>query len=335
MPFTEPVNIPLTLLEDTVEQCWARGDDKALSMSLQLAEIKNALDAAAVTAQITNPGDVPAPDITVPMVNIPSEVSDAIETYKVQYLEMMEELSNRMALFKEEYFPDISTGYSSAKLFFEEALQNGGYGIPSVVVDKLMEDARSTAALEAGRATNNVMATFAARRFAVPPSQATAAVVMIQNKSQSVVAEASRNLAKLAVEFQKFSAEKLLDLRFKAESAALEYIKVLAVAPAESVKVTNQQSALISAAADFYRANISAAELVTKVEQFNNTQAIEVDSKNQAAELQNLSEKVKAMLAASQSTAQMATALYNNLNTSLSGAVSNTASLSHNYNYEG
>ena len=244
-------------------------------------------------------------------------------------------LTAKLADFRAHYFPVEQGTYDAAEALLKESIENPEAGIPAAVFDKIFEEQRSKALIEAQRATESVMATFAARRYHMPPGQAAGAVVEIQNKAQAVIGEASQNMAKLALEQLKFNVEKALANRAAAMSAAIEYIKAMSVAPGEASKVSNLQSSLIAAAADFYRAEIAAAELGTKVSQFNTTMGMEVASKNQASELQIISEKVKSLMGDAQGIAQMATGLYNNLHTSLSGAVSNSSSLNHSYNYEG
>lgn len=334
MPFTDPENIPLTLLEETVQQCWDKGDAYATQYTARLNAALGELEIGDAP-HIGPQGELESPLVTPPGVEIPASLDDAVVMYRQQYLEMMELLTAKFADFQTQYFPNEHGVYEAAEDWLKEAIENPEAGIPASVFDKIFEEQRSKVLSDANRATESVMATFAARRYHMPPGQAAGAVVEIQNKAQAEIGLASQNMAKLALEQMRFNIEKAMTLRSSAMSAALEYIKALSVAPGEASKVSNLQSSLIAAAADFYRADIAAAELSTKVSQFNTTVGMEVATKNQAADIQIISEKVKALMGDAQGIAQMATGLYNNLHTSLSGAVSNSSSLNHSYNYEG
>ena len=65
-------------------------------------------------------------------------------------------------------------------------------------------------------------------------------------------------------------------------------------------------------------ARTGAAELVSKVNQYNNSLTFEAATKNQAADMTMIEDKLKALLAEAQSIAQMTTALLNNLHVSTS-----------------
>lgn len=305
------------VLQEVINATWNKGLEQEASFAAKVDSIESQLgtdDAPTIDA----PTDISAPLVTAPLVDIPTTVDDYVELYRTQYLEMMEELSNRFQVFRDTHFPDESAGFAAAQDWLLEAVANPGSALPQAIQDKIFEDDRSRIMDDASRASDAILATFAARRFPLPPGQAAAAIAGVQQKAQAEIGASSRNMAKLAVEMQRFTVEKLLGLRQAADGAALKYIKALAVAPSESIKVTNQQSALIAAAADFYRADIAAAELTAKVGQFNNTLAVDVASKNQASELAVISERIKALLAEAQAVAQMASALFNNVNVSSS-----------------
>lgn len=163
------------------------------------------------------------------------------------------------------------------------------------------------------------MAQFAARRFPLPPGAANSMVMQIEQKAQDELAEASRKLTALSVEMQKFNVEKLLGLRSMAMDSAIKYISALASGPDMASKVIgvgyDAQSKLISAASSFYNARIQAAEVTSKVAQYNNSTQLEAAVKNQMADLQMVENKLKGLLTEAQSLAQITTSLFNNLNT--------------------
>ena len=76
------------------------------------------------------------------------------------------------------------------------------------------------------------------------------------------------------------------------------------------------QSKLVSAMASYYNARTQAKEAIAKVAQFNTSSALEASVKNQGADLGLLDTKIKALLSEAQAIAQMATALFNNINAS-------------------
>ena len=141
--------------------------------------------------------------------------------------------------------------------------------------------------------------------------------MQIEQKAQDELAESSRKIAVLSVELQKFSVERLLNMHFEVMKDATEYIKALASGPDMVSRMVNYgydiQTKLISSASQFYTADISAKEMVSKVAQYNNSITLDASKSNQSADIEIINDKLKAMLAEAQAIAQMTTALFNNL----------------------
>ena len=184
----------------------------------------------------------------------------------------------------------------------------------------MLTDARDVILAEASRATDEVMATFAAKRFPLPPGAAASATLQIQGNAQAQMAEAARKVTIMSVEQFRFLVKSTLDLRQGAMAAAVEYIKALASGPEMASRVVgigyDAQSKLISSAADYYRARAGAKEIITKANQYNVTTALEADIKNQASELSMIDSKLKALLSEAQVIGQSITAMLNNLHAS-------------------
>ena len=274
------------------------------------------------SAPTVSSGEVPIPSVVPPNVLIPEtlDVADVSSVYTTEYLELMQVLEQKFSEFIELRFPNDADTYAELEAELRAALANGG--ISEVTEDRIYDSQRSAILEDASRASDAVLASFASRRFAVPPGAALAAVSEVQQKAQSEIAKAGGALAALKVEMQKFTVEKLLALRQLALSAAGDYIKALVAAPEISSKVANigydAQAKLIAAAADFYRADIAAADLSSKVAQFNVGTTLDAATKNQAAQLAIIDAKLKALLAEAAAVAQEATSLFNNLNASTS-----------------
>jgi hypothetical protein len=129
--------------------------------------------------------------------------------------------------------------------------------------------------------------------------------------------EAAKANQMVALESAKVAISGVIDLRTKSMQAAVDYIKALASGPDMASRMSNvgydAQSKLISSAAQMFNARTQAAETISKVTQYNNSSALEAAVKNQMSDLSIIENRVKALLAEAQSIAQMATALFNNL----------------------
>ncbi len=325
---------PLILLNQIIDTTWTAADAKAIQFSTKMAAAQSDIDPSSAP-QIADQANISAPSITAPAIDIPANVDDSVTLYESQYQSMMDELTARMTVFIGTHFPNEAEGFSAAQTWLQEAIDNpADSGIPAAVRDAVFEDDRTRILNDAERAKSSVLASFAARGFPMPPGQASGAVIEIERKAQGEIAASSRALSKLALDFQQFSVTQLLGLRQSAMASTVSYIQTLATSPGEAVKITGVQNELIRSAADFYRADIAAAELSSRVAQFNATSDLDVASKNQAAKIATMTERVKALMAEAQAIAQMTAALYNNLNVSLDGGTRHSSSYNVNVSRE-
>lgn len=325
-PLYEVPNSGMIVLQDVINATWNKGLDSKNEFSAKIAAASDDVTGflgTAATPTITA-GTVTGAAIVEPVVNIPEAVdaSAVFSMFDTKYLELVALLEDKFDGFRTTFFPDESAAYSAAEDWLQAAIANPEAGLPAAVVAQIFGDDQARILGDASRASDAVLEAFAARRFPLPPGAAAGAVLQIEQKAQDEISESSRKVAILSVELQKFNVEKLLANRQSAMSAAIEYVKTLASGPEMASRLINTgydaQSKLISAASSFYNARIAAAEVANKVAQYNNSTALEADSKNQAAELSMIGDKLKALLTEAQAIAQMATSLFNNLHVSTS-----------------
>ena len=324
------------VVNDVINAAWDLGVSKSNDYAAKVANATSGFLDIANTPTVAT-GTVSAPTITEPAVDIPTTQSagDVISMFDTKYLELVQMLSDKFVAFRATYFPDESNAYIAAEDWLQAAINNPDAGLPPAIAAQIWTDDRDRLVADAARATDDVLATFATKRFPLPPGAAASATLQIQQELQDKVAESSRKVAIMSVDMQKFNVEKLLSLRQVAMGSAVDYIKALASGPDMASKLIgvgyDAQSKLISSAAQFYNARTQAAEVVTKVAQYNNSTALEAAMKNQAAELTIIEDKLKAMLAEAQALAQQATALFNNVH--VSAGISNSRNTSVGFNY--
>lgn len=269
-------------------------------------------------------GTIAVPSIAEPNINIPSSVdnTDVMSVFDTKYLELVGMLYQKTIDFRTTYFPDESDTYIAAETRLKDAIANPDAGLPPAVVAQIWGDDQARILGDKTRAQDAVVAQFAARRFPLPPDVAANAVLQIEQKAQDELSESSRKVAILSVELQRFNVENILKLRQLAMSSAVDYIKALASGPDMASRLVgvgyDAQSKLISSAATFMNARTGAAELISKVNQYNNSLTFEAATKNQAADMGMIESKLKALLSEAQAIAQMTTALLNNLHLSAS-----------------
>ena len=170
-------------------------------------------------------GTVTAPSITEPDVDIPQTqaAGDVYTDFAAEYAKIIVELSTQFTTFRSSYFPDEQAAYSAAEDWLQSAIANDS-GLPAAVAAQILTDDKDRLLAEADRASETVLATFAARRYPLPPGAAAAAIADITAKAQDEIAASSRKITIASVEQLRWVVEKTLGLRQMAMAAAVDYI---------------------------------------------------------------------------------------------------------------
>ncbi len=322
--YTPGAQSSLDAMAAVINAAWDQANNKASAFSTRLDAITD--EATGWLSQQAAPtitaGTASAPTITEPAVDIPASQSatDVISLFDTKYLELVALLSDKFTSFRNTYFPDEASTYSAAENWLNAALANPDSALPPTVAAQIVTDDKDRILADAARASDTVLAQFAARRFPLPPGAAVAATLEIQNKAQDEIAATGRKVVMASIEQMRFVIQQVMGLRQSAMDSAIKYITALASGPEMASRLVNvgydAQSKLISAASQFYNSRIAAAEVTAKVQQFNVSTGLEAASKNQAAELTLIEDRLKALLTECQALAQMATSLFNNVHAS-------------------
>lgn len=317
----------LYFADDTLRKCWetAKTATNAFDDLVQGASEKLAYAAQVNNLVVDRINETPSVE---PVVTIPTSVNptDVMSLFDTKYLELVALLVEKFTTFQSTYFPNDGANYTAAETWLADAMSNPDHGIPAAVAAQMLTDVKSRAHADAAVQSDAVLATFAARRFPLPPGAAASAVLQINQKAQDAVSESSRALMLKYVENMRFAVEKTLSLRESAMSSAIAYINALASGPSLASGMVgigyDAQSKLISAAAGFYNARTDASRMVKQAEQFNVDRKFAKDEKNVANDLTLAQENVKLLLVEAQALAQIATSLFNNLHVSTSVSAS-------------
>lgn len=325
------------MLADVINASWKEAQSNQEQYSAKIAGATTGwLDTAEAPAISASTAAVPT--ISEPIVLIPGDVQvDGImQQWDVRTAEMYTALASKFGGFMLQYFPNESSAYAAAEAWLTDALANPDQVLPEAIANLIWEEDRSRILVDASRATDEVVAQWAAKGHPLAPGRAAYAATQIQQAAQQELAKSSRAAAirtfDLAYDKMKFVVSSALALRQQALAAALGYIQALVAAPAEVNKLVSgsydSQSRLISAASSYYGAQSEAAKVVTAAHQYNASATQDAASKNQASELAVIDARLKAMLAEATALAQSASALYNNLHASLGSSVGFSESFS-------
>ncbi len=289
--------------------------NQALSVAADKANEASSYAAQAATAASgfasTNPVQVVfTPGNVEPSVYIPSTAAGVDSAlYNTTYDQIKNDLIAQFTGFFASYFPNECDYLAKAQTRLCEMLE-GGLGIPADVEDQLWQRDRARVLTEVARANQEVVESFAARRYPVPPGAAVHQMQMQQIAAQDKIAQQSRDVAikhaEILIENVKFAVQQALDYRIKGIAAAAEYIKTLALGPEIAMKLATSaadaQAKLISAANTYYGSRIRIEELKFEVQKWNSG----VLNEAQKVDVHEFSERLKARVQVLASAAEAA-----------------------------
>jgi hypothetical protein len=206
-----------------------------------------------------------------------------------------------------------------AQDWITRALTEGGTGINANVEDQIWQRDRARVLQEVNRASEEVLATFAARRFPVPPGAAQHQLYLANLAAQNKIAQASRDVAikqaELEVENVKFAVQQALDYRIKGIAAAGDYIRIMALGPDIAMRLATSaagaQAQLINAASSYYNARIRVEEMKYDVKKTNAKEMNDIQRQELVEFSNRLRSQAQVLAAAAESAGNQAAAALN------------------------
>lgn len=308
--------------------------NRSWDRAVALTEKASALVGNAVA--LTTPAPVaPAPDV-VPAPKLPTaptlpvlDQSTATAVYDSTSGDVVNMLTGMFSSFLSTHFSE--NGFvRDAQAWISRALTVGGSGVNAAVEAQLWNRARDRALTDANRAREAMEADWAGRRFPMPPGALRHGLAMIDKTAQDAIAEASRAQATEAftreVENARIAVERAISLRSLALSSAGEYIRTLVQGPQVAASVAgtviDAQARFSSTLTDYYRAQVTAAEIPVRVSTTNAELKARTNEANLRTAMETLGQRVSAVVANAQMVGTQAAAALNAINTqaSISGS---------------
>lgn len=318
------------LVEQIINQALQTAADKsdaATDFANQAVTASSGFSSFGAQTIVFSPGAV-EPPVTIP--TNAAGVDGAL--YDSAYGKIITDLSGKFAGFFAEYFPNECDYLQEAQAKLCEML-DGGSGIPAHVENQIWQRDRSRVLEDVSRARDDVLATFAARGFPLPPGAAAHTMRLAEVDANNKIAQQSRDVAikhvDILIENIKFAVQQALDYRIKGIAAAGDYIKVLALGPEIAMKLATSaagaQAQLISAASQYYRNRIAVEELKLDAAKFNAAARNEAGM-NDVREFSNrLRARVETLSAAARAAGDQAAAALNAVHASAQVAVQGEA----------
>lgn len=328
---------------ELVNAAWDRAVATASSAEAKTAEgFANALGEAGAAALMTPAVMSFTPDVVEPLVNIPVNAdSVSIANFEGWYERLTDRVADQFGAFLSTYFPNECGYLGHAQQWICDALTLGGTGIHPDIEAQIYGRDRDRIVREGAVAQRELVSSFAARGFPLPPGALAVSLKGVQADTLAKLSESSRERAikqaELEVENVRFAVDKAITLYSAAVGAAGDYIKsmvsssgmVTQLLPAQ----TDSQSKLIGAASEYYRARLGVEELRLKATQPNGEWSQQSKMKNVESIMKAMEMRVNAATEAAKAMAVQASAALNALHAS--AGLSSQDQLSTSYNYSG
>ncbi len=297
---------------------WGLATDRAMEAKDWASD---AISRASSPAAISATPQVVAPAMpSAPLMDTPIKISEAQSLFDANLHNVRDKLVSDFSDFLSEYFGSLPE-FDAAQAWLQKALTTGGTGLAPVIEQQLFERERSRILNEAARSEDEILVTWSARRFPIPPGAATAQLTRLRKETDDKIASAAREVAvqqaTMEIENVRFAVGQAVTLRISAISAAGEYIRTLAMAPQVARQLTtglvDVQARIASTLTSFYQAQIAAAEVPLRAQTTNAELLQRTAEANQRSAVEAMTQRVQATLAAAQSLGTQAAAALNSL----------------------
>lgn len=193
--------------------------------------------------------------------------------------------------------------------WIQDAITNGGTGIPAAIETAIWDRARGREIIEARRLEQEAASQFAARGFVMPPGALAARLLEVQQDATNKSATLSRDRAIKSVELEieniRFAIEQGLKVRLQVIAGVGDYIRAW-LKPAEeavdyAAALVNAKEKLWNEASNYYKALIAEAEMKLRAQEITATSRDRMVS----LDVQSFSEFVRGQTNAALSVAQV------------------------------
>jgi hypothetical protein len=177
---------------------------------------------------------------------------DGEAMYNAQRDKLLVVITEGMARFIADFFPNPQF-YEHALKWCDSAMTTGGTGIDPLVEQQLWERARARLLADSARMEDEAVATWANRRFPMPPGALHGQLQQISLDASRKLAEQSRDISiksfDTEIENVRFAVKEVIDQRQVALNAMGDYIRTLMQGPQVAMQLTTGLAGVRSEAA--------------------------------------------------------------------------------------
>ena len=219
------------------------------------------------------------------------------------------------------YFPTTTDGYATATAWLEEAITNGGTGIPAAVEAQIWARARDKLSYAFKAAEAQAWDQAASSGAPMPPGALAAQVQELRmnwlRESSSLATDIAMKQIDIEIQNIRFAVDKSLALRHQAVNSAAHYLGALGAIPRDMSVLGSQlgsrQAQLIEAAGNYYRARLTKDQLIQHAGMGRQHIALQTSAQSLHMAETSLQHSVAAAVGAAEATAKTAQGYFSSL----------------------
>ena len=215
-------------IQESIANAWEAADT---SIDAAVRYSDQAVTASQGSVRSGRIHEIEEPD--TPKIIIPDD--DLAGTYSKEYnaalyqIEAM--LDNRLSEFLDTYYPDYAKRLETVSDWLDNAIKNGGTGLPIAIEAAIWDRDRSRHDAQALRGEHEVISTWANRGFPLPPGVTARQVRRVQQENVDNLQQRSREIAieqaKLELENIRFAIQQSTALNATIASTATNYMNAI------------------------------------------------------------------------------------------------------------
>ncbi len=309
-----------TTIEESIASAWEAANSSLENAQKYSDQAVNASQGVILTGGIHQLTEPDKPELIMPS-------HDLAGIYANEYDAAMDELKalldDRLDKFLDTYYPDYSEKLATVSDWLDNAIKNGGTGLPTDIETAIWDRERSRHDSQALRSEEEVMSTWAARGFPLPPGVATRKVRQVQQENADNLQHRSREIAiqqaTMEVENIRFAVQQSAALQVSIVSAATQYmnavINVASQAAVKAASLVDAIRALYALTESYNRIALDAERLTLQYDQAAANRDLTANQLDVNAFQAQVQARVEAAMAGARSMGEMAAAAISSQNT--------------------
>lgn len=322
--FTPGAAYAIQLNADIVNAAWNLALEKSDDFEARMAALTDVVTGWLATVNIPHvtANTVTATAPTEPGMTLADVMpTDVLVEFQTQANTIVADLVSKFSGFISTWFPDEGATYGAAEAWMIDAINPTTSAIPSAVKAAMLATADAQIAVEKAQALEFASAEWLAKGHQFPPGALTFHGVRLEQRALDQKAAVIRDAVQkdFDLTYQKIleAVRMALANRQSALAAAQAYMAAMVSGKGLGNQITDSayqaQVRMIGAAGDFFRSRVTAAQFALEASKANASLALDAAKANQNADMDQIQNRLKALLSEAQLLATMVAAWSNNV----------------------